>query len=68
VLGVLHNIADQGHPAGDGASDLGQEDCHHRAELTRQVESLPSPVARVQFREALDVESGVTSPCGKVAV
>jgi hypothetical protein len=26
------------------------------------------PVARLQFRAAPDVESGLTSPCGKVAV
>jgi hypothetical protein len=29
---VLHRFVDQGHPAGDGASNLGQEDCHHRVD------------------------------------
>ena len=45
VSGVLHSLADQGHPAGDGASNLGQENCHHRVDRVEDRSVLRRPTS-----------------------
>jgi len=45
VSRVLHRFADQGHPAGDGASHLGQEDCHHRVDGVEERSVLRHPTS-----------------------
>jgi hypothetical protein len=45
VSRVLHNFVDQGHQAGDGASNLGQEDCHHRVDGVEERSVLRRPTS-----------------------
>jgi hypothetical protein len=45
VSRVLHNFVDQGHQAGDGAANLGQEDCHHRVDRVEEGSVLRRPTS-----------------------
>ena len=62
VSGVLHSFADQGHPAGDGASDLGQEDCHHRVDRVEERSVLRRPTS--ETTNSLSVSDRVRSILG----
>src|SRR5580658_10921177 len=45
VAGVLQRFAEQGHATGDGATDLGQKDCHHRVDRVEERSVLRSPTS-----------------------
>jgi len=62
VSGVLHRFADQGHQAGDGASDLGQEDCHHRVDGVEERSVLRRPTS--ETTNSLSVSDRVRSISG----
>ena len=62
VPGVLRGIAGQGHPAGDGASDLGQEDCHHRVDRVEERSVLRRPTS--ETTNSLSVSDRVRSILG----
>jgi len=59
---VLHRFADQGPPAGDGASDLGQEDCHHRVDGVEERSVLRRPTS--ETTNSLSVSDRVRSISG----
>src|SRR6267143_7277799 len=62
VSRVLHRFADQGPPAGDGASDLGQEDCHHRVDGVDERSVLRGPTS--ETTNSLSVSDRVRSISG----
>src|SRR6202043_2715209 len=62
VSRVLQRVADQGHPAGDGASHLGQEDCHYCIDCVEERSELRRPTS--ETTNSLSVSDPVRSISG----
>ena len=59
---VLHRFVDQGHLAGNGTADPGQEDCHHRVDSVEEKSVLRRPTS--ETTNSLSVSDRVRSILG----
>src|ERR1700684_4263182 len=59
VSRVLHRFTDQGHAAGDGPPDPGQENCHHRTDRVEERSKLRRPTS--ETTNSLSVSDRVRS-------
>ena len=62
LRGVLCGIGGQGHAAGNGAADPGQEDCHHRPDRVEERSVLRRPTS--ETTNSLSVSARVRSILG----
>ena len=60
--GVLRSLVGQGHAAGDGAADPGQEDCHHRVDRVEERSELRRQIS--ETTNSLSVSDRVRSISG----
>ncbi len=59
LRGVLCSFAGQGHAAGNGAADLGEEDCHDRSDRVEERSVLRRPTS--ETTNSLSVSDRVRS-------